>query len=109
MAYDENLANRVRRALARRKALTEKKMFVGIGFLLNGNMCVGVWREFLILRVGESKAEALLSQKHARPFDITGRAMSGWVMIAPEGWRSRAALAKHLQTAKAFVRKLPGK
>src|SRR5262245_57234083 len=69
---DDVLADRLRKLLACRRKFTEKKMFGGTGFLLNGNVCCGAWREFLILRLGDDAARQVLSEPDARPFDITG-------------------------------------
>ena len=77
MAYDESLAVRIRTALARRKNVEEKKMFGGVGFLLNGNMLVGVWKDSLIVRLGPDSYEDALLEPHVKEFDITGRAMKG--------------------------------
>jgi hypothetical protein len=109
MAYDELLASRVRSLLARSKGCAEKKMFGGVGFLLSGNMCVGVWKEFLIARVGPDQYEAALDMPNVRVFDITGRAMSGWVMVEPEGCREVPALKAWVDRAVNFVRTLPAK
>jgi hypothetical protein len=109
MAFDESLAERIRGNLGRRKGVEEKRMFGGLGFLLHGNMCVGVWREFLILRLGpEQTAEALL-EPHVKEFDITGKVMTGWVMVHPEGTNGDDALNEWVQRAVRFVRKLPAK
>ena len=85
MAYDETLAARIRQRLARRKNVQEKKMFGGIGFLLNGNLLVGVWKESLVVRLGETEGEDVLLEPHVKEFDITGQAMKGWVLVEPEG------------------------
>ncbi len=85
MAYDESLAARVRKVVARRRNVTEKKMFGGVGFMLNGNMCVGVWKEFLILRLGLDQYDGALREPYVKEFDITGRPMRGWVMVEPGG------------------------
>src|SRR5260370_2951337 len=85
MAYSDALAERIRHALSRRKNVEEKKMFGGIGFLLNGNMLVGVWKDSLIVRLGpDGGAEALL-EPHVKEVDITGRAMKGWVLVEAAG------------------------
>ena len=109
MAYNENTAERVRKKLARRRGLEEKKMFGGIGFLLNGNMCVGVWKEFLILRVGANGYEAALAEPFTKEFDITGRSMKGWVMVEPDGFADDVSLSEWVQQAVAFVKTLPAK
>ena len=109
MPYNSELATRVRAAVARRKGFTEKKMFGGVGFLLNGNMCVGVWREFLILRLGVEAAESALQQPFVKVFDITGRAMKGWVMVANEGVEDDDDLKAWIQQTVKFVKTLPPK
>src|SRR5262245_41028037 len=109
MPFDESLAARIRQGLARKKGVTEKKMFGGIGFLLNGNLCVGVWKESLIVRIDPDDYESALREPHVRPFDITGRPMQGWVLVGPEALRDNAALKEWLQRAVSFVGKLPAK
>lgn len=109
MAYDEGLAQRVRVALRRRQGFAEKKMFGGVGFLLRGNMCVGVWKEWLIVRLGPDMGESALREPHVRPFDITGRAMRGWAMIAPEGVEDDNELKRWIRAAAEFVAELPAK
>jgi TfoX/Sxy family transcriptional regulator of competence genes len=109
MAFDETLAARVRPVIAGRKGFSEKKMFGGMGYLLHGNMCVGVWKEFLILRIGPDAYEDALAQPHAREFDITGRAMKGWVMVEPAGVRRDSELSEWVGQAIDFVSGLPGK
>jgi len=84
MPYDKSLADRLQSLPKTRKGFSQKEMFGGVGFLLNGNMCVGVYKEFLILRLGKEEADRALNQKHVKPFDITGRAMSGWMMVEKE-------------------------
>src|SRR5438067_2150857 len=93
MAFSEALAERIRQALAQKKGVKEKKMFGGIGFLLNGNMLVGVWKESLIVRLGPDQGEDALLEPHVREFDITGRAMKGWVMMEPEGVKADEQLS----------------
>jgi TfoX/Sxy family transcriptional regulator of competence genes len=109
MPYDENLAQRIRPMLARRKGFAEKKMFGGIGYLLNGNMCCGVWKKFLIVRVGPEGYAKALGTPFTRKFDITGRAMRGWVMVEPEGLQSDADLEDWVARAARYAGSLPGK
>jgi hypothetical protein len=106
MAYDETLADRVRSSLARKKGIEEKKMFGGVGFLLNGNMLVGVWKEFLIARLGPEQGDAALLEPHVRQFDITGKPMKGWVMVKPEGIEDDEQLANWIQRSLKFVKML---
>src|SRR5882762_6468145 len=103
MAFDEALAARIRKALARKKNIDEKKMFGGIGFLLNGNMLVGVWKDSLIVRLGDEQGEEALLEPHVRPFDITGKPMKNWVLVTPEGIEDDDQLKGWIQRAVKFV------
>src|SRR5947207_15712234 len=109
MAFDESLAQRIRDALARKKNIEEKKMFGGICFLINGNMLVGVWKDSLIARLGPDEGEEALLEPHVKEFDITGRAMKGWVLVAPAGFESDDQLGGWIQRAVTFVGSLPAK
>jgi TfoX/Sxy family transcriptional regulator of competence genes len=109
MAFSEALAERVRQGLTRRKGIEEKKMFGGIGFLLNGNLLVGVWKESLIVRLGPEEGDEALKEPHVSAFDITGRPMKGWVLVAPEGVEEEDQLSGWIQLAAKFVGKLPAK
>ena len=109
MASSESLAARIRDALARKKGIEEKKMFGGICFLLNGNMLVGVWKEFLIARIGPVQGDEALLEPHVRKMDITGKPMKGWIMVEPEGVEEDEPLKNWIQQAMKFVGKLRGK
>lgn len=109
MPFDEETAERVRHALEPRGAFVEKKMFGGVGFLLGGNMCCGVWKEYLILRVGPEAYETALADPATREFDITGRAMKGWVMVEPHGFENATDLRRWLRMAVEFATTLPFK
>jgi TfoX/Sxy family transcriptional regulator of competence genes len=109
VSRDEILAGQLRRVLPPLGHVTEKKMFGGIGFLLNGNVCCGVWKEFLILRLGDDIAPQVLREPHARPFDITGRAMRGWAMVEPAGWTDEQRLRRWVSWAVDFTESLPAK
>jgi hypothetical protein len=109
VAYDERLAERIRRALAVREGMTEKKMFGGIAFMLNGNMCCGIVGDDLMLRVGPERFEETLARPHARPMDFTGRPMKGMVYVGPEGIQSDAGLAAWLGRGIDFAATLPPK
>ncbi len=109
MAFDESLAARIRHALARKKGVVEKTMFGGACFLLNGNMLVGVWREFLIARLGADQGDEALLEPHVRKMDITGKPMKGWIKVEPEGVEDDVPLKKWIQQAVKFVGKLAGK
>ena len=109
MAFDETLAGRIRDALARQRGVQEKKMFGGVGFLLNGNMLVGVWKNSLIVRLGEDDHEAALSEPHVREFDITGRPMKGWILVEAEGVAEDEEVKAWIKRATKFVKTLPAK
>jgi hypothetical protein len=109
MPYDPGLAERLHGVVARKKGMAEKKMFGGIGWMLNGNMCVGVYKDFLIIRVGEKKAATLSREKGVGPMDITGKPMKGWLMVAPGGYEDDVALRMYADAAFAFVKTLPEK
>jgi TfoX/Sxy family transcriptional regulator of competence genes len=109
MAYDLNLAQRIRQVLAGQPGLVEKKMFGGVGFLIRGNMACGVHGNDLIVRLGAERYPQALAQPHTRPFDMTGRPMQGWVMVAPEGAASDHDLREWVSQGTAFAATLPPK
>jgi hypothetical protein len=109
MAFDENLAARIRAALARTKNIEEKTLFGCFCLLLNGNVLVGVWKNSLIVRLGEEQGEDALLEPHVKPFDITGKVMKGWAVVEPEGIEDDARLKDWTQRAVRFVGKLPAK
>lgn len=109
MAFDEQLADRVREVLAPREGLSERKMFGGIGFMLNGNMAVGVHGDELIVRLDPEDAERALGEEGVRRFDLTGRAMEGWVFVAPERTADEAGLAEWVDAGADFAASLSAK
>jgi TfoX/Sxy family transcriptional regulator of competence genes len=109
MAFSDALAERIRQRLARRRNVEEKKMFGGVGFLLNGNMLVGVWKDSLIVRLGPDDGDEALLEPHVKEFDITGRAMRGWVLVKPGGIEGDDQLSAWIQRALKFVGSLPAK
>src|SRR6516164_3221839 len=109
MAFSEALAARIRQRLARRKNIEEKKMFGGVGFLLNGNLLVGVWKDSLIVRLGPEESDEALKEPHVKEFDITGRPMKGWVLVESGGVEDDDQLNGWIQRAMKFVGKLPAK
>lgn len=110
MAYDEGLAERIRAALGDDGGdVVERKMFGGIAFLLNGNMSVGVTGDSLMVRVGIDDHEAALEEPGARPFDMTGRPMRGWVVVDPIGIDSDSDLHTWDRRGVAFAASLPPK
>ena len=109
MAYDETLARRLRSVFRKSAGITEKRMFGGIAFMLNGNMCAGVAGKNLMLRVGPEKYPELLKQPHAMVMDFTGKVMTGYIYVEPAGLTSDRKLEEWLNHALDFVRSLPGK
>ena len=109
MAFDESLAGRIRGILARRKGVEERRMFGGVGFLLNGNMCVGVWKDSLVARLGAEQGEEAMREPYVKAFDITGKAMKGWVLVGPHAVTDEDQLSDWVQRAARFVATLPAK
>jgi hypothetical protein len=109
MVFNESLAARIRKALSRKQGIGEKKMFGGVGFLLNGRLLVGVWKDSLCVRLGPEEGGEALKEAHVKEFDITGRPMKGWVQVEPEGVEGDDELAGWIQRAVKFVRALPAK
>lgn len=109
MAYDEDLADRARDSLSGRDGLTERKMFGGVGFMLGGNMAVGVINEDLIVRLDPADGESALTEPHVREFDYTGRPMKGWVYVGPEITESSPGLLEWVEAGAAHAASLPPK
>jgi hypothetical protein len=110
VAFDEQLAERVRAILGRRVDQDERRMFGGIAFLIGGNMCCGVNAEDLIVRLEpDQAAELLSSEPGTRPMDITGRPMRGWLFVAPDATAEDADLEAWVRRAEAFASGLPPK
>ena len=109
MAYDEQLAERVRAVLAGQSGLTERKMFGGLAFMLAGNMCVGVAQDQLMVRLGRDLYEEALTRPYAAPMDFTGRPMKGFVYVTPGGISTPAALGEWVDLGVQFCRTLPAK
>jgi TfoX/Sxy family transcriptional regulator of competence genes len=89
--------------------LVKKRMFGGIGYLLKGNMCFGIYKEHLIVRMAVDLAAKKLLEKNVRAFDITGKPMKGWVMVEKGSWNNPEKLAEWLDIGKSFALSLPGK
>lgn len=110
MAYDKKLAERLDKLKSTgRPDIQKKNMFGGIAYLLNGNMCYGVHKDFLVLRRGEDHAEKVLKNPIAKPMDLTGKVMKGWVMVSPEGFADSRSLKSHVDVSIKFVSTLPPK
>jgi TfoX/Sxy family transcriptional regulator of competence genes len=109
MAYDETLAARARTALAEQYGLSEKHMFGGLSFLLNGNMCCGIVGDKLMVRVGPDAYDAALAKPHTREMDFTGRPLKGMVYVSPDGVRTDSALSAWVRRGTSFAASLPPK
>jgi TfoX/Sxy family transcriptional regulator of competence genes len=109
MPFSERLAQRVRKQLVGQGGLAEKKMFGGLAFLINGNMSVGVLGEELVVRVDPAETDAALKEPGARPFDVTGRPMKGWLMVGGAGIKDERSLAKWTGRGVAYASSLPKK
>jgi len=109
MAYDEGLAQRIREVLQEQQNVVEKKMFGGIAFMVNGNMCCGVVKDTLMARVGPDVYESALGQPHAREMDFTGKSMKGMIYIDPEGLESDNDLKTWVERALESILSLPAK
>ena len=109
MPYNEEINARIRKIVSRWKNADAKKMFGGVCHLLNGNMVCGVYKDYLILRLGEEASGKALKKAYSRPFDITGKPMKGWVMLEDRGFKSEDQLRAWLNKAKDFVNTLPPK
>jgi TfoX/Sxy family transcriptional regulator of competence genes len=103
MSYDEGLAARVRRILADRTDVVERKMFGGLCFMVNGAMCCGLTKTDFMVRIGPANYDAALREPHARRMDFTGRPLAGMVYVAPEGLRKDSTLTKWVDRAVKFV------
>jgi len=107
MAFDERLAARIRSQLDKKKGLTEKKLFGGIGFLLNGNLACAVSKGEMLVRVEPQATEDVLKNKHTRVFGT--RPTKGWILVAPEGLKTAKALAKWIKIGVDYAASLPPK
>lgn len=110
MAYDEDLANRIRELVADETGVTEKKMFGGLAFMIGGNMAVSAsGKGGLLLHVDPQETEALLAKPHAQPFEMRGRSMSGWLRVEPEGVKTKRQLERWVKRGVAYAKSLPSK
>ena len=109
MAYDEDLADRVRDALVDQDRVEERKMFGGLCFMVGGHMAVGVVKDELMARVGDDGEHEALEQQHARPMDFTGRPMTGFVLVSAGGVVTEHDVRPWVERALAFVSTLPPK
>lgn len=109
MAYDEGLWERIRDHLEGRPGVTEKKMFAGLCVFIYGNMCCGIVKDELMLRIGPDGYDDALAQPHAREMDFTGRSMRGMIDVGCEGFAEDEDLAGWLERAARFAESLAAK
>jgi TfoX/Sxy family transcriptional regulator of competence genes len=110
MPYDEDLASRIRELVAGEPDVTEQRMFGGLAFLVGGNMSVAASGQGgLMVRIDPEDTDALLAKPRARPFEMRGREMQGWLRVDPEGLRTKRQLAPWVTRGLAYARSLPAK
>lgn len=110
MAYDEDLANRIRELIDADPDVTEQRMFGGLAFLVAGNMSVAASGQGgLMVRVDPEETPALLEKPHVRPFEMRGREMQGWLRVDAEGLRTKRELGPWVRRGLAYARALPAK
>jgi TfoX/Sxy family transcriptional regulator of competence genes len=110
VAYDEDLANRIRELVASEEGVTEQRMFGGLAFLIDGNMSVSASGQGgLLLRVDPADTDRLLREPHAHPFEMRGRAMHGWLRVDADGVRTRQELERWVARGTSYARSLPSK
>jgi TfoX/Sxy family transcriptional regulator of competence genes len=110
MAYDEDLANRIRELIAGDSDVTEKRMFGGLAFLIGGHMSVTASRlGGLMVRVDPEQTDALLAKPHTGPFEMRGRPLDGWLRVDAEGVKTKRQLEPWVKRGVAYARSLPPK
>ena len=110
MAYDEDLAERIRELLVDESQLTEQKMFGGLAFLIGGNMAVAAGSQGgVLVRVDPAKSDKLVATTTARPMEMRGRAMGGWLRVGADAVRTKRQLAKWVGLGSTYARSLPAK
>jgi len=110
MAYDENLANRIRQLVGSESDLTEKKMFGGLAFLIGGNLAVAAsGQDGILVRVDPAQSDALVATTKADHMEMRGRRVQGWLRVDPEDVRSKRQLAKWVDLGTTYARSLPAK
>jgi TfoX/Sxy family transcriptional regulator of competence genes len=109
MGYNQDLENKIDHLTDKLGKIHKKKMFGGIGYLINGNMCFGIHKESLVLRISPEKGKELLKNKFVSPFNISGRSMKGWVLISPAILETEEQLLYKLKLGVDFALTLPGK
>ena len=109
MPYNLDLEYRIDQLTNLFSQITKKKMFGGVGYLMNGNMCFGIHKEYLIIRTTREQADVLLKEESVKPFDITGRPMKGWIMVSPDALEKADERMEMLKRGTSFAETLPKK
>ena len=105
--YDQGLAARLDDIMAGMLEMEAARMFGGYGFLMNGNMCVFIWNDMLVIRIGTEGWKAICEDAFVRPMDLTGRVMKGWAAVMPEGVGEESELRRYVDMAIMFCATLP--
>jgi TfoX/Sxy family transcriptional regulator of competence genes len=110
MAYDEELAERIRELVAGKRGVTEQKMFGGLAFLVGGNMAIAASGQGgVLVRVDPDESDRLIASTNARPFEMRGRSMQGWLRVDDDDVRTKRQLTKWVELGTAYARSLPAK
>ena len=109
MGYNQDLEDAIDRLIDRLGDIAKKRMFGGVGYLINGNMCFGIHKESLVLRTSPEKAEEMMKSEYVTPFDITGKPMKGWVLVSPDVLETDDGLLDKLTLGVSFAETLPKK
>jgi len=107
--YDPGLAARLDNIMSGMLEMEVTRMFGGYGFLMNGHMCLGVWDDRLVIRIGTDGWDAICDQPHVGPMDFTGKVMKGWAIIHPDGLSEDEDLRRYVDMAIMFCATLPPK
>jgi TfoX/Sxy family transcriptional regulator of competence genes len=106
VAYNIDLEDRIDHLTDRIGEIAKKRMFGGVGYLINGNMCFGIHKESLVLRTSSEISEELMRSEYITPFDITGKPMRGWVLVSPDALESEDELLDMLRSGVKFAETL---
>ena len=107
MGYNLDLEERIDRLVDRLGKIVKKRMFGGVGYLIKGNMCFGIHKEFLILRTAPKKAVKIMKNKYFSPFDINGKPMKAWVLVSPDVLETEEQLLDILTLGVSYAKTLP--
>jgi TfoX/Sxy family transcriptional regulator of competence genes len=110
VAYDEDLADRIRELLSGERGVTEKKMFGGLAFLIKGNMAIAASGQGgVLVRCDPDESDPLVAKTNARPMEMRGRAMDGWLRVGADDVRTKRQLERWVRIGTTYARSLPAK